>query len=262
LNDQINKSNGFKDTFALDLNTKYSVEEIYDRIVKVYDENATLKEAMEKGNLHKWNPKKEGYNSYYWPGSSSRHPFYFIHLKEVADGLKANLEKDGVRIPGWEDQDDYFDYYKPIPHWKPNTETDPDGDFNLFAINWKIPFYANGVGAPHENVWLEDIIRNFGPYHAKVWMNKKTAQERGFKDGDTIVVESRAGKCQGEVLLTDMIHPDAIGIPGMRGTGTLLQNPIMRKGPHFNRLLSMEDKTFDPVNGSLDVSPRVKVYKA
>ena len=37
---------------------------------------------------------------------------------------------------------------------------------------------------------------------------------------------------------------------------------MMKKGPHFNRLIPMEDNTFDPVNGSLDVSPRVKIYKA
>ena len=59
-----------------------------------------------------------------------------------------------------------------------------------------------------------------------------------------------------------MIHPETVGFPGMRGTGTLLQNPMMKTGPHYNDLVSMEDNTFDPVNGSLDVSPRVKVYKA
>jgi hypothetical protein len=37
---------------------------------------------------------------------------------------------------------------------------------------------------------------------------------------------------------------------------------MMKTGPHYNDLVSMEDNTFDPVNGSLDVSPRVKVYKA
>lgn len=93
-------------------------------------------------------------------------------------------------------------------------------------------------------------------------MNPKTAAAKGIKDGDTIWVESRYGKTKGEVLVTDMIHPEVVGIPGMRGTGTLQQNPMMKPGPHFNRLIPMEDNTFDPVNGSLDVSPRVKIYKA
>jgi anaerobic selenocysteine-containing dehydrogenase len=246
----------------LDLNRKYTMEELYEIYVQEYDPNLTLDELKKKGNVQKWVDKKLGYNYIYWPDNTTRHPFYFIHLKEVADTLKANLAKDGVRIPGWEDQDDFFFWWDPIPHWKPNTNTYPDGDLDMFAINWKTPFYANGVGAPHDNVWLEDIIRHSAPYHAKIWINTKTAAAKGIKDGDMIVVENRAGKTQGEALLTEMIHPEVVGFPGMRGSGTLLQNPMMRKGPYYNDLVSMEDNTFDPVNGSLDVSPRVKVYKA
>ena len=127
--------------------------------------NLTLADMLKKGNDAIWSDKKLGYNHYYWPGdtaeTSSRHPFYFIHLKEVADTLKANLEKDDAKIPGWADQEDFFDYWKPIPHWMPNTNTNPDGDMDMYAINWKMPFYANGVGAPHENVWLQEIIRTW-----------------------------------------------------------------------------------------------------
>ncbi|HEX9028366.1 MAG TPA: molybdopterin-dependent oxidoreductase, partial [Anaerolineales bacterium] len=263
VNDLLNKGQGFKDALALDLNTKYVAHDIYDRIVKVFDPKLNVDDVAKQGNSHYWVEKKLGYNYYYWPDNKTRHPFYFMHLKEVADKLKANLQKDNAKIPGLDDQANFFEYWKPIPHYLPNTETNPDGDFNMFAINWKMPFYANGVGAPHENVWLEDTIKNFGPYHAKIWINTKTAAQRGIKDGDTIIVENRyGGKTQGEVLLTEMIHPEVVGIPGMRGTGTIQQNPVMRTGPHFNRLIPMADNTFDPVNGSLDVSPRVKVYKA
>jgi anaerobic selenocysteine-containing dehydrogenase len=248
--------------FKMDINRKYTVEEYYDLYVKTFDPKGSLDDLKAKGNYNSFLEKKLGYNYYYWPDNKTRHPFYFIHLKEVADTLKANLKKDNVQIPGWADQQDYFDYFKPIPHWKPNTENVTVPGYDLWAINWKTPFYANGVGAPHDNVWLEDIVANFAPYHSHIWINPKTATAKGIKDGDTIVVESRYGKCQGEVLVTNMIHPEVVGIPGMRGTGTPQQNPIMRKGPHFNRLIPFEDNTFDPVNGSLDVSPRVKIYKA
>jgi anaerobic selenocysteine-containing dehydrogenase len=249
----------------LDLNKKYTMEELFDIAAKAFDPKLSLAELKKKGNAHRWVDKKKGYNRFYWPGdtveNASRHPFYFIHLKEVADTLKANLEKEGVKIPGWDDQEDFFSYWKPIPHWQTNTNTNPDGDMDMFAINWKMPFYANGVGAPHENVWLQDIIQHTGPYHNKIWINTKTAEARGIKNGDVIVVENRAAKTQGEALLTEMIHPEAVGFPGMRGTSTLQQNPIVKAGPYYNDLVSMEDNTFDPVNGSLDVSPRVKVYK-
>ena len=259
---------GLLETYSkdLDIEKKYTAEEIYEWYVTSQRPNLTLADMLEKGNDAIWSDKKLGYNRYYWPGdtaeTSSRHPFYFIHLKEVADTLKANLEKDNAKIPGWADQEDFFAYWKPIPHWMPNTNTNPDGDMDMFAINWKMPFYANGVGAPHENVWLQEIIQHTGPYHNKIWINTKTAEARGIKDGDMIVVENRAGKTQGEALLTEMIHPETVGFPGMRGAGTLQQNPITKVGPYYNDLVSLEDNTFDPVNGSLDVSPRVKVYKA
>jgi anaerobic selenocysteine-containing dehydrogenase len=262
VNDLINKGFGLENELVLDLNTKYSVEEVYDRYVKKFDPTSSLEDVKKKGNLHTWAPKKEGYNYYYWPDNTTRHPFYFIHLKEVADQLKAHLAKDGVKIPGWEDQEDFFFWWDPIPHWKPNTNTYPDGDLDMYAINWKMPFYANGVGAPHDNAWLEDIIKHSAPYHGKIWINTKTAKAKGIKNGDMIVVENRAGKTQGEALLTELIHPETVGFPGMRGAGTIQQNPVTRVGPYYNDLVSMEDNTFDPVNGSLDVSPRVKVYKA
>jgi anaerobic selenocysteine-containing dehydrogenase len=267
INDRINGTTLTGD-LALDLNKKYTIDEIFDRRIKAWDpdKKATLTTLLDKGNTYYWVDKKLGYNYYYYPDNKTRHPFYFYHLKEVADGLKANMAKAGAQIPGWDNQQDYFDYFKPIPHWKPNTENvKPAGDpYDMWAINWKTPFYANGVGAPHENVWLEDIIANHAPYHNHIWINPKTAAARGIKDGDTIVVESRGGKTQGPVILTEMIHPEVVGFPGMRGTGTLQQNPIIRvgTGPHYNRLIRMDDYTFDPVNGSMDVAPRVKIYKA
>ncbi len=264
VNDQLNKSNPlWKDTLALDLNKKYTAADYYDRKVKAFDPKLDLQTVMAKGNVHYFVSKKLGYNYYYWPDNKTRHPFYFMHLKEVSDKLKANLAKDNAKIPN-RDNADFFQYWKPIPHYLPNTETNPKGDLNMFAVNWKFSFYANGVGAPHENVWLEDIVKNYGPYHSKIWLNTKTAANLGIKDGDTVYVENSWGKIQGTVLLTEMIHPEVVGIPGMRGTGTIMQNPIMAvgTGPHFNRLVPMDDNTFEPVNGSLEVSPRVKVYKA
>ena len=265
VNDRVNGTT-LTGNLALDLNTQYKIADIFERRLQAFDpaHTAKLADVMAAGNMKYWVEKKLGYNYYYYPDNKTRHPFYFMHLKEVSDTLKANLAKSGARIPGWDDQQDFFDYWKPIPHFKPNTENVTVPGYDMWAINWKTPFYANGVGAPHENVWLEDIIAHNAPYHNKIWLNPKTAAAKGIKDGDMIVVESRGGKTQGPVMLTEMIHPEVVGIPGMRGTGTLQQNPIIRIGtaPHYNRLIRMDDNTFDPVNGSMDVSPRVKIYKA
>jgi hypothetical protein len=73
-------------------------------------------------------------------------------------------------------------------------------------------------------------------------------------------VESRYGKIR-KVKTSQLFHPDVVGIAGCYGAGTMHMNPISRKGPHYNRLLSTDEKSMDHISGGLDTSPRVKVYK-
>jgi hypothetical protein len=67
----------------------------------------------------------------------------------------------------------------------------------------------------------------------------------------------------GKLKLTELIHPEVVGISACYGTGTMMMNPDSRRGTYFNILLSgREDTGIDPVTGSVTISPRVKVYKA
>jgi hypothetical protein len=93
-------------------------------------------------------------------------------------------------------------------------------------------------------------------------MNRKTGKERGIEDGDLIWVESPYGKTQGEVRLTETIHPDVVGFHGglKRLSGGL--NPLALEGTSFNQLVSIAEGTFEPITGGLDTAPKVKVYKA
>jgi len=65
VNDWLNQANGWKDEMALDLNKKYTVTEIYDRIVKTFDPKLSLETVKAKGNAHYFVEKKLGYNYYY-----------------------------------------------------------------------------------------------------------------------------------------------------------------------------------------------------
>ena len=76
-----------------------------------------------------------------------------------------------------------------------------------------------------------------------------------------VIVESRYGKIEGRVRVSELFHPDAVGISGNYGLGTLHSNPLNRIGPNFNTLLSLDEKTFDGVSGGQDSAPRVKLYK-
>ena len=75
-------------------------------------------------------------------------------------------------------------------------------------------------------------------------------------------VESKYGKVTGKLKVTQLIHPEVLGIPGCYGSGTFKMSPDSRKGTHFNSLLSGEgEECVDPISGSITISPKVKIYQ-
>ncbi len=93
-------------------------------------------------------------------------------------------------------------------------------------------------------------------------MNSATAAKKGLKDGDHVTVESRYGRTTGKLRVTELLHPDAIGIPGDYGLGTLQSNPLMRQGTHYNSLLATDANTLDAISAGQEISPRVRVYRS
>ncbi len=85
----------------------------------------------------------------------------------------------------------------------------------------------------------------------------------GLRDGERVVVEAYwGGRTEGVLRVTDLLHPDAVGIPAIHGFRSMHRNPVTRRGPHFNSLLSSAEGSFDPLHGGIDRSPRVRVYRA
>jgi hypothetical protein len=74
-------------------------------------------------------------------------------------------------------------------------------------------------------------------------------------------VESRYGRTEGRLRVSELFHPDAVGIGGSYGLGTCQSNPLNRIGPNFNALLSVDSVTLDGVSAGQDVTPAVKVYR-
>ena len=111
------------------------------------------------------------------------------------------------------------------------------------------------------DAWLAEM-RDEHPYELYIWINPKTALQKGLGDGEEVYVESSYGKVTGKLKVTQLIHPQVLGIPGCYGSGTMFMSPDSRKGTHFNSLLSgEEEKCIDPISGSITISPKVKIYK-
>jgi anaerobic selenocysteine-containing dehydrogenase len=200
--DRLSREHGMNLTeeHKLDINKKHSLEEIFEQRFKSWPYNKDgweLDQLKQTGFLEVRVPRKEFYNYYHVPGNQTRHPFYFEHLKAVGDELRANLRKHNIKFPGIDNEEHIFEMYRPIPHWVENSESRAPEQFDLWAINWRTPYFASDASNVSGNPWLAELTAK-DPYEAVVCMNSTTAERKHFKNGDTVVVESRYGKIEGE----------------------------------------------------------------
>ncbi len=248
--------------FKLDPDKKYTREEIYDRQLRGWPHGGGrgLEDLNKTGFIAHWVPRKNFYTYYYHPENKTRHPFYFERLKRVGDALRINLNKHNTPFPGIDDTEYIFDIYRPVPHWVENSEFRAPEDFDLWVINWRTPYFSNDVSNVSGNPWLAELSGQ-GSLHYGVYMNSATAQKKGLRAGETVVVESRYGKTEGRLHLSELFHPDVVGIPGCYGLDSVQSNPLGKQGPNWNSLLPIDDKCLDPISAGLESAPRVKVYK-
>ncbi|OGO24449.1 MAG: hypothetical protein A2144_01595 [Chloroflexi bacterium RBG_16_50_9] len=247
----------------LDINRKHSLDEIYDRQMKSWSrgDGRGLEELNKDGFFLHPRSRKEYYTYYFFPENKTRHPFYFESLKKTGETLRANLRMHNLKFPGIENEEYIWEQYRPIPCWIENSEINAPPEYDLWVVNWKSPYCPHDSGNPNGNPWLAELYQQ-DPFDFTIFLNSATAKKKGLKDRDWITVESRYGKTEGIMRVTELIHPDAVGIPGSYGLGTIQSNPIFREGTHFNALLSLDDKTLDAIAAGQELSPRVKVYKS
>lgn len=263
INDYINLAFRLTGKNKLDLDKKYSIEEMIDRRVRqMFGDDSGFDHLLKQGALYRFETQgKYGYNYYYWPENKTRHPIYFERLKKSGAKMRENLAEHKINIPSWSDQEGYFQFYEAIPHWITPPEMTAPPEYNMYACNWKTSLMRHGTGNTQENAWLTEI-RDSDPYELYVWINAESAKKKGFRDGDEVCIESQFGVVNGKLKVTQLIHPEVLGIPGCYGSGTFMMSPEARKGTHFNMLLSGEEETcIDPISGSITVSPKVKIYK-
>jgi len=263
INDCINNAFRLKGSNKLDLDKKYTIEEMIDRRVKqVFGDETGFEHLLQQGVLYRFDSQgKSAYNYFYWPDNKTRHPIYFERLKKSGAAMRKNLTQHEVQIPAWSDQEEYFAFYEAIPHWITTPEMLAPPEYDMYACNWKTSLMRHGTGNTQENAWLVEI-RESDPYELYVWINEKTAERKGLKDGDQVCIESQFGKVTGVLKVTQRIHPEVVGIPGCYGSATYMMSPDAKKGTHFNSLLSgKEESCIDPISGSITISPKVKVYK-
>ena len=257
--------------YQLDLNKKYTWAEIFDRQLKAtYDDQHGL-EWFKKNWIHEdsyLTPKQ--YYQYakhqdpvtHTPGTTIRTQFYCEHFVWVRDTWMSELKKYNISLPP---NNEYVTgMLRPFPIYNPNPQiggaTAVPAEYDLWCVNAKTMIHS--MAAPMSQAWLGEAVELMDPYSMMLWMNPKTAQSKGMKTGDNIWVESPWGKTSGQVKVTNLIVPGAVGILGTFGFKASGLPPFTHLGPHANELWTLDERyCCGPTLGN-ETDVRVKVYKA
>ncbi len=262
LNDHLNRLWNIHGLHKLDLYTRYDTAEILDRVLKSgFGVEQGLEYFQNAGIYSKPFSQAESYNYYYFPMGTTRHPFYFEQLMLDGDSLRQHLAEQHLTIPG-QDMTDVWRFYQPIPQWVGRPDDHAGPEYDLIAMNWSTPQFRMHNSDQTGNPVINDVAGETDPYLFVILMNKETAGRKGLLDGDEITVQAYwGGRTQGKLKVTNLLHPDAVGIPGINGFPTVHGNPLRNQGPNFNLLLNSTEGSFDPLHGGIDRNPRVKVFR-
>lgn len=268
MNEYFNKS-GFTTSapltgeYMLDEGTFYTYEEILDRSLKsAYGDDKGVDYLRENGwiELKEWKDEKM-YNYSYFPGRQTRYPIYFHTQYESGTNLLKNLREHDITVMGW-DLDTYEKFYQPTLWWYDTVLDTAPAEYDLYAFNYKMQTSLFRLGAMEQNAWLSEWSREYLPDYDVIQLNAATAEAKGLQDGDVVVVESPWGKVQGRLKTTQACHPQSIAIAGALGRMVSTVGAKQKDAVHFNRLITGDFGTFDPIMGGIEGTVRAKIYKA
>lgn len=252
-NAMLNRTLGLEEPFALDLQRKYTYEEILDVQAKYHSGGERdLDWYKAHGNdLRPVRPDQK-YRIY----GDGRLPLFYNYIRTAGDELRRNLEEHDIeRRHGLCIK---TDLYKGVPYWEPSPTHTPDDRFDLYLISYKsyMTTYADTATNP---ILMEVAERD--PQLIKVVMNSASARKRHLRDGDAVWVESPYAKTKGVVGLTEGIHPETVAVSG--GFGRLTQHPVGRGvGISQNAHLAIDLAHSGLLGGSMETVGKVRIYRS
>jgi anaerobic selenocysteine-containing dehydrogenase len=190
--------------------------------------------------------------AYPGPWVKPRLPIYQEYLLKKGEEVRAALAGRKVR---WDLSD-----YAVLPDWRPSAADDEDAtQYDLYAVPFKLPFLGLSLAA--ENPWLSDLGERH-PYAFRLLMHRRAANARGIREGDEVVVTSRAASVTGGVHLTEGIHPDTVAIVGISGHWAKGMPAARGRGLHFNSLVPFDLDNVDKLSSAFDSKVKVRVTRA
>ena len=235
----------------LELDQRYTYEEVCDRDLKDKFGPEKGYDWFKEHGLVKWPKKPE---EVYWRHFENvRVPIYWEWMPRVFEKTNAITEPRGLPLPR--------EHYEPLPSWLPCTSHECDlPDFDFYAFYYRDTVHTNSLTM--ENAWLDEAAQ-LDPFSYYIAINADVGKNKGLAQGDLVWVENDHGrKVKGRVHLTQLIHPEGLGIGACAGHWTDGMPRAKGKGIFFNDLLELDFEHSSPSNLNLDVCAKVKVSKA
>lgn len=238
------------DKHKLDSSTKPTVKEIAERQAKtLLGDDFSMDQITETACMI--TRAKTIQEAYPRPFLDARVPVYLEHLIDTGEKVKKVVDELGLE---W----DMRPYTPLLSYFPCHANEHVDEDYDLFVVNFKLPFITFSL---NNNVWIDELATG-NPYTYNVMLNRKTAEAKGLDDGDKIRIESRISTGEGTVKVTELIHPECIGIPGTLGHWARQLSIAKYKGTAFNNFLPAPSvEQIDTLSGQTDSCCRVKITK-
>ncbi len=247
--DQLNKALGLKEPYALPLDRRPEVREIFDRWAR----SQGIEEGVayfEKHGIKVKGPVPP--NRYY--GYATDPPFGGIRHRLYGESLlryRQEMQARGVQELYWRD-------YTPLPTWRSPTMDGSPGEYDLYLISYKMIEFKQSRAS------FIPLLAELAP-EQRLAINPKTAWARGIQDGDEVWVESHNAvtgetrRVKVKVRYTEAIRPDTVGMA--HHYGLWVHTWAREQGPTPNALFfSGPGYVTNTADQSFHV--KVRVYRA
>lgn len=247
--------------YKLDLDKKYTWEEMFDRNLKsTHGDNYGLDYFKEHGHLVLTeNTAADLFGAFLkWP--TTRMPFYMEYLVWCGRQHREEYEQYKDEFSYRPSNEYVLDYYKPLPDYFVRPYEEFPAEYNMYAVHYKTMLHS--MATFMDNAWITEHTQRYDPYTMNILIHPEAAKKRGIKNGDLMWVESPFGKTKGEAAVTHLTRPDTVAIAGLFGPTSVGMYPPAREGPLFNNLCWASEEWRDPITGNQENTMKVKVYKA
>ncbi|GAV24165.1 molybdopterin oxidoreductase [Carboxydothermus islandicus] len=199
----------------------FTLEQFSDQMLKPF--NITFKQLMEKGVI----ALDDGKTEYKVPEIKTD-----SGKIELASGA---FEKAGA---------------KRVPTWKPPGVTEGNGKLRFL--------HGHTAVHTHTSTFNNEYLHALMPENV-LWINTRTAEKLGIKNGDLVEVKSDYGKVTIKAKVTEAIHPDAVYMVHGFGGFSPYQKKAYKKGASTSFIIPCH---VEPVSGAAaDCEVLVEVRK-